>query len=193
MNNLKLRPSGGARVLNFAMSLAAIFAVSLALGANNAADARGFHARGSKGAAGGYARQGQYGRSAGAAAVGYNRGAGFRAGSWNGPNGGSLQSAGGGAYKRGVGAMRASKFASTGPNGGSASGYSNNVYNAQTGTGVRNSGKDINTASGQSYGYDSSTSYTKGQGATSTIDTQNKGDYSIDWQKGSKPVVTPSP
>ncbi len=110
-----------------------------------------------------------------------------------GPNGGTFKGANAGAYKKGVGGARASQFSSQGPNGGSASGYSNNVYNAQTGTGARNSGKDFNTASGQSYGYDGSTSYTKGSGATSTIDTQNKGDYTVDWQKGTKPVVTSVP
>lgn len=178
------------------MKVAGIAMVVVALaGASTAeADARRGFARGANGAAGGWARQGQYGSSAGARAVRYGSGAaGFRAGSFAGPNGGTFQGANAGAFKKGVGGARASKFSSQGPNGASASGYSNNVYNAQTGTGTRNSGKDINTASGQSYGYDGSTSYTKGSGATSTIDTQNKGDYTVDWQKGAKPVVTPVP
>lgn len=177
------------------MKAASIVMAFVALAASTTqVQARGGFARGANGAAGGYARQGQYGSSAGGRAVRYGQGAaGFRAGSFAGPNGGTFQGANAGAFKKGVGGVRASKFTSQGPNGGSASGYSNNVYNAQTGTGTRNSGKDWNTSSGQSYGYDGSTSYTKGTGATSTIDTQNKGDYSVDWQKGAKPVVTPLP
>ncbi len=164
MNNLQLNLSLKECVV--AASLALILVGALA----PASDARGFRARGANGATGAYGRSSANSRSGAAAAVGYNRGAAFRAGSWS----------------------RASKFAAQGVAGGSASGYSNNVYNAQTGTGTRNSGKDFNSASGQSYGYDGSTSYAKGQGTTSTIDTQNKGDYSVDWQKGSKPIVTPT-
>lgn len=172
----------------------AMVVVALTVATTHDAEARRGFARGANGAVGGYARQGQYGSSAGGRAVRYGSGAaGFRAGSFAGPNGGTFQGANAGAFKKGVGGARASQFTSQGPNGGSASGYSNNVYNAQTGTGTRNSGKDFNTASGQSYGYDGSTSYTKGSGATSTIDTQNKGDYTVDWQKGAKPVVTPVP
>lgn len=154
------------------------------------AEARRAFARGANGVLGGYASQGQYGQRAGFRAFGQNAGIAARAGSYAGPNGGTLQTAGGGAYKRGVGAFRGSQFNATGPNGGAASGYSNHVYNAQTG--ARNSGKSYTNPEGQSYGYDSTTNYTRGQGGTTTIDTQNKGDYTIDWQKGEKPVVTPT-
>ncbi|MBP9089501.1 hypothetical protein KBI23_00630 [bacterium] len=180
------------RVMKVASIVMAVMALTAA--STTQAEARRGYARGANGAVGGFARQGQYGSSVGGRAVRYGSGgAGFRAGSFAGPNGGTFQGANAGAFKKGIGGARASKFSSQGPNGGSASGYSNNVYNAQTGSGTRNSGKDINTASGQSYGYDGSTSYTKGSGATSTIDTQNKGDYTVDWQKGAKPVVTPVP
>lgn len=148
--------------------------------------------RGANGVVGGYAHQGQYGQRAGFRALGKNAGAWARGGSYSGPNGGALQTAGGGAYQKGVGGFRKSQFDATGPNGATASGYSNNVYNAQTGQGTRNSGKDFTNTQGQSYGYDSATNYTKGQGATTTIDTQNKGGYTVDWQKGEKPVVTPT-
>ena len=154
------------------------------------ADARRAFARGANGSIGAFAQQGQYGQRAGARALGANAGFGFRGGSYQGQNGSTLQTAQGGAYKRGVGAFRAKQFDATGANGGQAAGYMNNVYNAQTGTGTRNSGVSYTNPQGQSYGYDGTTNYTKGQGGTTTIDTQNKGDYTVDWQKGEKPVVT---
>ncbi|MBC7997483.1 MAG: hypothetical protein IAF58_06055 [Leptolyngbya sp.] len=157
------------------------------------AEARRAFARGQHGAAGAYAHQGQYGSRAGARAFGANGGFSARAASFNGPNGTNGQLAAGGAYKRGVGGFRAKQFSAEGANGGSANRYMNNAYNAQTGTGVRNSGASYTNPQGQSYGYNGTTSYAKGQGATSSIDTQNKGDYTVDWQKGQKPVVTPVP
>ena len=175
----------------FAIAVAALTAQLAASVFCADAEARRAFVRGGNGVAGGYAGQTAYGSSVGARAFGPNAGAAFRAGSYAGPNGGTFQGANAGAYKRAVGAFRASQFSAAGPNGGSATGYSNNVYNAQTGTGVRNSGKSGTTASGQSYGYDGTTDYTKGVGATTSIDTQNKGDYTVDWQKGTKPVVTP--
>lgn len=153
---------------------------------------RRMFARGANGVAGGYANQGQYGQRAGFRALGQNAGFGARASSYAGPNGGTFQSSGGGAYKKGVGAFRQGQWAGTGPNGGAGSGYSNNTYNAQTGQGTRNSGATYTNPQGQNYGYDGTTSYTKGQGATSTIETQNNGSYNVDWQKGEKPVVTPA-
>jgi hypothetical protein len=157
------------------------------------AEARRAFARGQHGVAGVYASQGKYLNRAGTRALGANAGFGARAASFNGPNGTNAQFGAGGAYKRGTGGFRAKQFSATGANGGSANGYMNNVYNAQTGTGMRNSGKSYTNAQGQTYGYDGSTSYTKGQGATSSINTQNKGDYTVDWQKGEKPVVTTVP
>lgn len=156
------------------------------------ADARRAFARGANGSIGAFAHQGQYGQRAGARALGRNAGFGFRGGSYQGPNGSTLQTAQGGAYRRGVGGFRAKQFEASGANGRSGSGYMNHKYNAQTGEGARNSGVSYTNPQGQSYGYDGSTSYTKGQGGTTTIDTQNKGDYTVDWQKGQKPVVTQS-
>lgn len=155
------------------------------------AEARRMFASGANGGVGGFARSGQYGSVAGGGA--FRRGqsaAGFAGANLAGPNGGTFQGGTAGAFKKGVGGFRKSAFQSTGPNGGSASGYMNSKYNAQTGQGTRNSGFSGQTASGQNYGYTGDTNYTKGQGGQTTIDTQNKGDYTVDWQKGQKPVVT---
>jgi len=83
-------------------------------------------------------------------------------------------------------------FNYAGANGSSASGYKTNNYDATTGSGSSTRGRDYNTASGESYGYDANTTYQKGEGFSTTIDTQNKQDYTIDYSKGSKPVVTPT-
>jgi len=174
------------------LALTATFLVVLSFATAPQAEARRAFARGANGAIGAFANQGQYGQRAGARALGANQGFGFRGGSYQGPNGSTLQTAQGGAYKRGVGAFRSKQFQANGANGGNANGYMNNAYNAQTGTGTRNSGVSYTNPQGQSYGYDGTTNYAKGQGATTTIDTQNKGDYTIDWQKGQKPVVTQS-
>jgi len=92
----------------------------------------------------------------------------------------------------GVGATADKGFNYAGANGSSASGYKTNNYDATTGSGTSTKGRDINTASGDSYGYDATTSYQKGQGFSTTVDTQNKQDYTIDYSKGSKPIVTPT-
>lgn len=170
---------------------ALVGAALINIGIISEANAERLFARGSQGAGGAYASQGQYGARAGVRAFGQNAGFSARAGSYAGPNGGSLQANGASGYKRGVGAFRGQSFSGTGPSGGSGAGYSNNLYNAQTGTGTRNSGMNYTNPSGQQYGYDGTTNYARGQGATTSIDTQNKGDYTVDWQKGAKPVVTP--
>ncbi|MFN8552472.1 MAG: hypothetical protein U0103_13435 [Candidatus Obscuribacterales bacterium] len=157
------------------------------------AQARRVFTRGANGAAGAFASQGQYGSRAGARAMGYNAGAGFRGGQWHGPNGGSAEGGAAFGYKKGVGGFRGTQWQGQTANGASGSGWSKNVYNAQTGQGTRSSSEQIQTASGKDYGYTGSTNYTKGQGGQTTIDTQNKGDYSVDWQKGQKPVVTQTP
>jgi len=148
---------------------------------------------------------------------------GLRGGSYTGPNGGTASTAGGTAYMPGVGGIHASQFNGTTANGGaasrnsnwqyqngvggsanrdfsatsasgaSASGYKTNNYDATTGTGTASKGRDYTTKDGSTYGYDSTTAYTKGEGAQKTIETQNKGDYTIDYSKGNKPVVTPTP
>lgn len=106
--------------------------------------------------------------------------------------GGSLNRQGQMQYQNGVGGSASRGFNAATTNGASASGYKTNNYDATTGQGTSAKGRDVNTVNGESYGYDASTTYTKGQGFTTSLDTQNKGDYTIDYSKGSKPVVTPS-
>jgi hypothetical protein len=171
--------------------IAALVVLSLPLLLPQHAEARRLFARGANGAIGGFASQGQYGGRVGARALGYNQGAGFRAGQWNGPNGGTAEGGAAFGYKRGVGGFRKSGWNATAPNGASGSGYTTNKYNAQTGQGMRSSSEQFQTASGKDYGYNGNTTYTKGQGGETMIQTDNKGSYDIDWQKGQKPVVTP--
>lgn len=145
--------------------------------------------------------------------------AGAAGGRWSGPNGGNTQAAGGGiagrqagligggfsgqgplggtgqgagaaGWRKGVGAFEHTGSQFKGPNGSTYAGSTNGKYNAQTGQGSFDSSKQAYDAkNGKNYGYDASTQYQKGQGADTTIDTQNHGDYSVDWDKGSKPVV----
>jgi len=159
----------------------------------SSAEARRVFARGSNGALGGYANQGTWGRNAGGAIVGPNAGAGLRGGQYTGANGGTFNTGGGFAYKRGVGAGRSSGWNGTAPNGSSGSGYSNMRYNAQTGQGTRNSSEQVKNAAGQTAGYNGNTTFTKGQGGDTQIDTDHKGDYNVDWAKGQKPTVTETP
>lgn len=151
--------------------------------------AAGF-AAGPAGAAGGIAGRGQYGGGAAGFAAGQNAGAGFHAGKWAGPNGGNFQTAGASGYQRGVGAFRQSGWSGKAANGASGSGNVKNYYNAQTGQGTRSSNEQVQNAAGQDYGYNGNTSYTKGQGANSVIQTDNHGTYDVNYQKGQKPVVT---
>jgi hypothetical protein len=147
-------------------------------------------ARGAHGAAGAYANSGAWGARGGGAVLGPNRGAGVRGGSYSGANGGTLQTAGGFGYSKGVGAFRKSAWSGTAANGATGSGYTNSKYNAQTGQGVRSSSEQVTNAAGQNYGYNGNTTYTKGQGGQSVLQTDNHGTYDVDWAKGSKPVVT---
>jgi hypothetical protein len=161
------------------------------IGSQQGAEARRAFAYGPNGAVGGFANRGQYGGRIGGAAVGPNQGAGFRAGQVAGPNGGNLQGAGAFGYKRGVGAFHKSGWSGQAANGASGSGYTNNKYNAQTGQGVRSSSEQVQSAAGKDYGYNGTTDYTKGQGGSSVIQTDNKGTYDVNWANGQKPVVTP--
>lgn len=108
-------------------------------------------------------------------------------------SGGSLDRQGQWQYKNGEGGSSSRGFQAQAANGASASGYKNGQYDAATGSGTMSKGRDYNTTSGESYGYDANTAYTKGQGFTTTVDTQNKTDYTVQYNKGEKPVVTPVP
>lgn len=144
------------------------------------------------GAAGGYATQSQYGTGVGGAVLTPYGGGGFHRNQFAGPNGGTAQSSGAGAYKPGVGAFRQGSFSGTAANGASANGNSNMQYNAQTGQGTRNSNAQFTSAAGENYGGSSATTYTRGQGTSTSLQTNNNGSYDITHQQGQKPVVTPT-
>lgn len=110
-----------------------------------------------------------------------------------GANGGSFNRMADSQYKAGQGGYSNNGFNATAANGASANGYKTNNYDAASGSGTKTKGRSYTSSSGESYGYDKSTSYTKGEGFTTTVDRQNQPDYSVDWQKGSKPVYTPMP
>jgi hypothetical protein len=167
-----------------------ILILSLYLMPAQQAYASRFFARGQNGAAGGIARRGQYGAGAAGFVAGPNNGGAFHAGQYAGANGGNIQSTGASGYSRGIGAFRKSQWSGQAANGASGSGFTNNKYNAQTGQGVRSSSEQAQTAAGKDYGYNGTTDYTKGQGATSAIQTDNHGTYDINYQKGQKPVIT---
>ena len=110
--------------------------------------------------------------------------------SGTGPNGGSYRGGAGAAWKQGVGGVEQTGFSGTAANGNQYAGYTKGAYNAQTGQGTYNSGKSYtNGQTGQQYGYNQSTQFTKGEGGQTTIDTKNNGDYQVDYQKGQKPTV----
>jgi hypothetical protein len=156
------------------------------------AEGRRFFAGGANGRAGGCSNAGNYGQRAGVAAIGAKAGLGVRGGQYYGPNGGTAQSGSAFGYKRGVGAFRSSGWSGTAPNGASGYGNTTNKYNAQTGQGVRSSNEQVTSSSGQNYGFNGTSDYTKGVGDSSVINTDNKGSYDVNWAKGSKPVVTPA-
>ncbi|MBS1989215.1 MAG: hypothetical protein JSS83_01790 [Cyanobacteria bacterium SZAS LIN-3] len=168
--------------------------------------AQRFYASGANGRAGGFARKfqngggaagfagrGRYGSAVGGAVATPYGGGAFHNAQLTGPEGGTLNTRGAGAYKPGVGAFRQGQFSGTTANGGSGSGTSGFKYNAQTGQGTQATSAQFTSASGQNYGGSETTSWTKGQGGTTDIQTDNHGSYDVDWAKGQKPVVTPVP
>ena len=121
------------------------------------------------------------------------RHAGILGGRFNaaGPNGGTANGGGLAAWKQGVGGYEQSHLNLKGPGGSTYNGSTQGKYNAQTGQGTYDASRQAYDAkNGQNYGYTDQTSYTKGQGGVSQIDTDHHGDYTVDWQKGAKPVVT---
>lgn len=174
------------------MLQAILFALVLSNICSIDVEARNFTASGSRGRASGYARQGQYGQSAAIGGQIYGHGAAGASGfSGYGPNGGTYKGGRAGIAMPGVGGIGARSMSGTAANGNAYSGYGRGAYNAQTGQGVYNSGKSYtNAQTGQQYGFDQNTQFAKGQGGQTTIQTENKGDYTVDWQKGQKPSVT---
>lgn len=200
------------------MNKGSVVLIALLISSVAAAEARGFGFRGGRGAVGGfqsnvggksYGLGARYaGRAAGltggsfqtpaggafkGAAAGFvGPNAGALGGGWKGTTaaGGAYQGAGGAAWLRGVGGVEGTHSSINAANGASYAGYTKGRYNAQSGQGTYDSGKTFTSASGQQYGYDQSTEFTRGKGGETTLDTRNNGDYQIDWQKGQKPVVT---
>jgi hypothetical protein len=159
-------------------------------------EARGFRYAGPNGAIGAHAGAwtgANGGTFAGARGGFATRNAGLLGGAFKatGPNGGSANGGALAGWKRGVGGFEGTNLNATGPGGSTYNGFTRGKYNAQTGLGTYNSSRQIKDAqNGKNYGYTDNTSFQKGQGGQSQIDTDNHGDYTVDWSKGQKPVVT---
>ncbi|MBY0357543.1 MAG: hypothetical protein K2W82_06030 [Candidatus Obscuribacterales bacterium] len=166
--------------------------VALALFNISAAEAKSFKTYGYRGRAAGFTHQGQYGQAAAIGGQMYGGGAAGAAGFRGyGPNGGVYKGGRAGMAIPGVGAVGGRAVSGTSASGNHYAGYGGGAYNAQSGQGLYNGGKSYTHAqTGQQYGYDQSTQFVKGQGGQTTIQTENKGDYTVDWQKGQKPSVT---
>ena len=118
--------------------------------------------------------------------------AGLVGGAFNasGPNGGSAVSGGLAGWRRGVGAFEGTNTSLRGPGGSTYNGFSRGTYNAQTGTGAYDANRQVSDAkNGQNYGYTNDTTYQKGQGGQTQIDTDHHGDYTVDWGNGQKPTI----
>jgi len=159
----------------------------------NGGQAAGFAGRYKNSAAAGFAGRGRWGTAVGGGVATPYGGGAFHKANLAGPNGGTFNTEGAGGYKTGVGAMRQGQFSGTTANGGTGSGTSGFKYNAQTGQGNQATSAQFTSASGKEYGGNESTTWTKGQGGSTDLQTDNHGSYDIDWAKGQKPVVTPVP
>jgi hypothetical protein len=107
---------------------------------------------------------------------------GIRGASYQGANG-SYRGASGAA--KGVGAFRKNSYTANIAKGNIA-GSKSNVYNAQTGQGkrIRNRSIDTNKDGTADKSATTTTNYSKGSGATTTVETQNNGTYSCSTGKG---------
>jgi len=178
---------------NCACLLTAIAVLSAVLA--QPCSARYARVSGPRGSAGIAARNltGPYGGTfSGAAGAVRNAYSGLGGGAFKmtGPNGGSGQGGGVAGYRQGVGAFEGSNLNLKGPNGSTYTGYTRGKYNAQTGQGRYNASHQAYDAkNGKTYGDTNNTTYSNGQGVTQ-LNTDNHGDYTIDWGKGQQPVVT---
>lgn len=159
------------------------------------AEARGFRRSGPNGTVG--ARGGSFvgpngGRwQAGAGGIG-NRNAGLVGGGFRGtgPNGGSGQGAGVAGWRRGTGGFERTGMSLQGAGGSTYNGFTKGAYNAKTGQGAYDASHQVYDAkNGKSYGDANQTTYSNGQGVTQ-LNTDNHGDYTIDWGKGQQPTMT---
>jgi hypothetical protein len=107
---------------------------------------------------------------------------GIRGASYQGANG-SYRGASGAV--NGVGAFRKNNYSANTAKGNVA-GSTSNVYNAQTGQGtrIRNRSIDTNKDGTVDKSATTTTNYSKGSGATTTVETQNNGTYSCSTGNG---------
>jgi len=182
-------------------SLIALGAALLAVSTFQApsAQARGWAVANGNGAAGGWGHRfsgpngGRFAGGGGAIANG-NGGVYGRRFSALGANGSYAQGGAAAGWKRGVGAVEGSRLSMRGPGGSTYNGYTGGGYNAQTGNGAFNSSRQVYDAkNGQNYGYTNNSTYARGQGGQTQIDTDHHGDYTVDWGNGQRPVVVQDP
>jgi hypothetical protein len=106
------------------------------------------------------------------------------------PNGGTGEGSGIGGWKRGVGGFEGTQMGLKAPNGSSYNGYTRGKYNARTGLGTYDADRQFyNAKNNKDSGWTNDTTYNNGKGVTQ-IDTDNHGDYTVDWGKGQKPTMT---
>jgi hypothetical protein len=180
--------------LAFSASLIAVIAVSCM----QPSQARGWRYAGPNGVAG--ARGGSYtgangGTFAGGGGGFATRQAGLLGGAFKGTgaNGGTAQGGGLAGWKQGVGGFEGTNMSAKGANGGTYNGSTRGQYNAQTGQGAYNGSHQVyDPQNGQTYGDTNQTTFTKGQGGTTQLDTNHNGDYQINYKPGQAPVVTPN-
>jgi hypothetical protein len=162
------------------------------------ADARGFRRSGPNGtvAGSGGSFSGPNGGTFRGGAAGFanaNNAFGAAAFRGTGPRGATGQGAAAGGWRRGVGAFERSGMSLKGPGGSSYNGYTKGFYNAKTGQGAYNASHQVADAkNGKTYGDTNQTTYNNGQGVTQ-LNTDNHGDYTVDWGKGMKPTVQKDP
>ena len=127
-----------------------------------------------------FGKQGTYG-TGGCFAAGQqsSQSAGVKCGiSGSGPNGNSFSGASKTLIQNGVGAAHSSGYSAETARG-NFMGQRTASYNAQTGTGSRSAVRsaDTNQDGVTDYGYTLDTSYQRGIGRSTTVQTQNKGTY----------------
>lgn len=179
----------------FANTSTLVVLLALTTASLSPAEAKGFRRTGPNGTIGAAAGRfaGPNGGSLNAAGAGFaTRNAGLVGGAFKGigPKGGTGQGAGLAGWKRGVGGFERTGMSLNGAGGSSYNGFTKGGFNAQTGQGRFSASHQIHDANnGKNYGDTNQTSYSNGKGVTQ-LDTDNHGDYTVDWGKGQKSSVT---
>lgn len=83
-----------------------------------------------------------------------------------------------------------STFTGSSAAGGSASASGNTTYNMFTGSGTHTGSGSGTSASGQSYGWNTTTTFSSGNGFNSNISTLNNGTYTVSGSKSAGITVT---